>query len=139
MNEEDDAGLSPKFLAAERLAEVDLLSREIRQLLQQMIAAFKMGEDVPLKEILNKLNQLHAAHLQVVAAEERFHAKLGDDPDEDAIDYDAIRFDVGCQLDRLRQALMAEGFPCDADTRATCNAALPVRLLGDAPSDTPEG
>ncbi|MCK0094209.1 hypothetical protein MWU60_01395 [Yoonia sp. F2084L] len=135
MNEQKDAGLSPEFLAAERLAEVDLLSRDIRKLLEQMIAAFKADEDVALKDVLTKLNQLHAAHLQVVTAEERFHAKLGSDPDEDAIDYDAVRFDVGCRLNRLRQSLLADGFPCDADTRAACNAALSVRLLGDAASD----
>ena len=138
MNEQNDAGHSPEFLATERLAEVDLLSREIRKSLEQMIAAFKADEDLPLKEILSKLNQLHAAHLQVVTAEERFHAKLGTDPDENAIDYDAIRLDVGCRLDRLRESLMAEGFPCDADTRAACNAALSVRLLGDAAPDSPK-
>jgi hypothetical protein len=139
MNEQNDVGLSPEFLAAERLAEVDLLSREIRKILKQMITAFEADEDVSPKDVLIKLNQLHAAHLQVLSAEDRFHAKLGDDPDEDAIDYDAIRLEVGCRLDRLRKSLLADGFPCDAVTRATCNTALSVRLLGDATSDGADG
>ncbi|EBA11377.1 hypothetical protein [Roseobacter sp. CCS2] len=135
MNEENDDGLSPEFLAAERLAEVDVLSRDIRKLLEQMTAAFKAGEDVALKDVLSKLNQLHAAHLQVVTAEERFHAKLGTDPDEDAIDYDAVRHDVGCRLDRLRESLLAEAISGDVNTGTVGDIALSLRLLGDAPSD----
>lgn len=138
MNKTNDEGLSASDLAAERLAEVDRLSRDIRQLLESMVAAVKAGEDVEIKTVLNKLNQLHAAHLQVLTAEDRFHAKIGEDPDADAIDYDEVRVDVGCRLDRIRQSLLAEGFPCDADTRAACNAALSVRLLGDAASDRSE-
>ncbi|MEL6684656.1 MAG: hypothetical protein AAFN63_03310 [Pseudomonadota bacterium] len=138
MNKTNDERLSASDLAAERLAEVDRLSRDIRQLLESMVAAVKAGEDVEIKTVLNKLNQLHAAHLQVLTAEDRFHAKIGEDPDADAIDYDEVRVEVGCRLDRIRQSLLAEGFPCDADTRAACNAALSVRLLGDAASNRPK-
>ncbi len=138
MNEKNDEALNASDLAAERLAEIDGLSRSIRQLLEQMIAAFENGDNVSTKEVLNKLSELQAAHLKVLAAEDTFHAKIGTDPDAHAIDYDAVRVDVGCRLNRLRQSLLAEGFPCDADTRAACNAALSVRLLGDAASDRSE-
>ncbi len=139
MNEENAAGLEPQFLAAERLAEVDALSRSLRQMLADMIADLKDGGPTTVAETLKKLNELQAAHLKVLAAEDAFHAKTGQDPDEDATDYDAVRFDVGCRLDRLRKSLLADGLPCDADTRATCNAALSVRFLGDAASDRSEG
>lgn len=138
MNDTNEEGLSASDLAAERLAEVDGLSRSIRQLLEQMIAAFKNGENVSTKEVLNKLSELQAAHLKVISAEDTFHAKTGTDPDADATDYAAVAIDVGCRLDRIRKSLVAEGFPCDADTRAACNAALSIRLLGDAASDRPK-
>ena len=138
MNEQSDAGLDGPEAAADRVAEIDRLSREIRTRLEEMTAGLDEGSASNVKAITNKLDLLHAAHLKVLAAEDAFHAKLGTDPDADAIDYDAIRVDVGCRLDRLRESLMAEGFPCDADTRAACHLALSVRLLGDAASDRPK-
>ncbi|MEM8536390.1 MAG: hypothetical protein AAGF56_00870 [Pseudomonadota bacterium] len=124
----------------ERLAEVDRLSERIRHALDEIITQMEQDRacDAPVA-LLKKLNELHTAHLQVIVAEERFHDKLGQDPDADAPDYDAIRADVGCKLDRLRNAFLAEGFPCDAETRAACNAALSLRLLGDAPPDPTSG
>lgn len=136
MKEQDDHGFSPVFLAAERLAEVDALSRSIRQLLEDKIAEFKAGGEVPIAEITKKLNELQAAHLKVLAAEDAFHAKIGKNPDDEAIDFDAVRVDVGCLLDRLRTSLLAEEVPCDAITPATGDAPVSVRVLGDAASDT---
>ena len=138
MNEENDVGPDGPDLAAARVAEIDRLSREIRGRLEEMAADLKEVTSTDLKAICTKLDLLHAAHLKVLAAEDAFHAKLGTDPDADAIDYDEVRDQVGCRLDRLRESLLAEGFPCDADTRAACNAALSVRLLGNAASDRTE-
>lgn len=135
MNELNETGLEGPELAAVRLAEVDKLSRGIRVRLQEMAADLKEVTGPNLKEICNKLDLLHAAHLKVLTAEDAFHAKTGTDQDADAIDYDAIRLEIRGRLDRIRKSLLADGFPCDADTRAACNAALPVRLLGDAASD----
>jgi hypothetical protein len=138
MNEQTEVGPDGPDLAADRVAEIDALSLSIRDLLGQMIAAFKDGTVTDPKDIVKKLSELQAAHLKVLSAEDAYHAKIGTDPDADAIDYDAVRDQVGCRLDRIRQSLVAEGFPCDADTRAACNAALSVRLLGDAASDRSE-
>lgn len=138
MNEPNEVGPRGPDAAADRVAEIDNLSREIRARLEEMAADLKEVSAPGLKAICAKLDLLHAAHLKVLAAEDAFHAKLGTDPDADAIDYDAVRSQVGCRLDRLRQSLLAKGFPCDADTRATCHLALSVRLLGDAASDRTE-
>lgn len=139
MNEENDAGSSPALLAAERLAEVDALSRNLRQVLAEMIADLRSGGSTTVADTLKKLNEVQAAHLKVLAAEDVFHARIGTDPDAEAIDHDAVRDQIGRQLDRLRESLLAEGFPCDLGTRSTCNAALPLRFLGDATSDATEG
>ena len=135
MYEENTARSDARRSAADRAAEIDKLSRDIRARLEEMAADLKEVTSPNLKAICTKLDLLHAAHLKVLAAEDAFHAKLGIDPDADAIDYDAVRDQVGCRLNRLRESLLAEGFPCDPDTRANCNAALSVRLLGDAASD----
>lgn len=135
MNDKNDEGLNASDLAAERLAEIDRLTRSIRVLLEQMIAAFENGDNVSVKEVLNKLSELQAAHLKVITAEDTFHAKTGTDPDADAIDYDEIRCEVGCRLDRLRQSLLAEAVSGDVDTGTIGDIALSVRFLGDAAPD----
>ncbi len=135
MNEKTDEEVDASDLAAERLAEIDKLSRRISARLSEMIDDLTDGTDPTAKEIASKLDQLHAAHLKVLTAEDAFHAKIGKDPDEGAVDYDAVRIEVGSRLNRLRDSLVTESVPRDAVTRPDGNAALPVRLLGDAASD----
>ncbi len=92
-----------------------LCRQYIRERLKEMAADLKQVTSANLNELNKQLDLLHAAHLRVVVAEDKFHDKLGTDPDADAIDYDAIRDDIGRQLDRLRDALIAEGVLGDAD------------------------
>ncbi|WP_055685982.1 hypothetical protein [Loktanella sp. 5RATIMAR09] len=101
--------------AAERLVEVDAVSQYIRDRLREMADDLKKVTHGNLNDITKQLDLLHASHLRVVIAEDKFHDKLGSDPDADAIDYDAIRDDIGRQLDRLRDALIAKGVLGDAD------------------------
>jgi len=138
MNKKERVGPDGPDLAATRLSEIDDLSQDIRIRLQEMADDLKVVSAANLNAITNKLDLLHAAHLKVLAAEDKFHAKVGIDPDQDAIDYGEVRAEIGSRLNRFRESLMAEGFSCDADTRAACDAALSVRLLGDAPSDRSE-
>lgn len=136
MNEENEKGLSPAFLAAERLAEIDALSRSLRQILADMIADIEVGGQTTVAETIKKLNELQAAHLKVLAAEDTFHAKIGTDPDAVAIDYDSVRLELGRRLDRLRASLLAEAVSRDADAGAVGDIALSLRLLGDAASNS---
>lgn len=138
MNTPHDTGLDGLQLAADRVAEIDALSQEIRDRLREMTANVKEVTSANLNAITNKLDLLHAAHLKVLAAEDKFHAKTGADPDEHAVNYDEIRTDIGRQLDRLRNALIAEGVSWDVDGPAAEGAAVSVRLLGDAASDRTE-
>jgi hypothetical protein len=125
-------GQSARDLAAARLARIDHLSGRISDTLEMMIDAWDTTAGTIPKPILDKLNLLHAAHLKVIAAEDAFHDKFGQDPDADAIDYDTIRSELGGRLDRIRAALLAEGISGAAETGPDSGAALPVRLLGDA-------
>ncbi len=93
--------------AADRLAEITQLSEGIRRTLSQMTDALDQHTGPTPKDILNKLNELHAVHLKVLAAEDAFHAKIGKTKDDDAVDFDIIRVDIGRQLDRIRDAIVA--------------------------------
>jgi hypothetical protein len=95
--------------AAERLAEITRLSEGIRRTLSDMADALDQKTGPTPKDVLTKLNELHAVHLKVLIAEDAFHAKLGKTTDDDAIDFDAIRTEIGSQLDRIRDSLVASG------------------------------
>lgn len=116
MKKRNDGGAGAPELAAARLAEIDALSRHIRKNLSDMLAEVDGGHSPNLKELQNKLNELHAAHLKVLAAEDAFHARLGKTTDENAVDFDAVRTEIGRRLDRLRESRAAGGFSGDADT-----------------------
>ncbi|KQB98272.1 hypothetical protein AL073_05175 [Loktanella sp. 1ANDIMAR09] len=115
MNTPDKTGPDGLVTAAERLAEVDAVSQYIRDRLREMADDLKTVTYGNLNDINKQLDLLHAAHLRVLIAEDKFHDKLGTDSDADAIDYDAIRDEIGRQLDRLRNALIAKGVLGDAD------------------------
>ena len=95
--------------AADRLAEIKRLSERIRRTLSDMADALDQKTGPTPKDVLTKLNELHAVHLKVLTAEDAFHAKLGKTSDDDAIDFEAIRTDIGGQLDRIRDSLVASG------------------------------
>lgn len=95
--------------AARRLAEMQILYQNIRDTLTEMTDRLGKPDGATPKDVLSKIDQLNAAHLKLVSAEEAFYAKIGDNPDDDSIDYDAIRADIGCQLDRIRDTLVANG------------------------------
>ena len=135
MKERIEGGPDGPDLAADRVAEINRLSREIRERLAEMVEDLRTAKPADLKAICSKLDHVHAAHLKVVAAEDAFHAKLGTDPDADAIDYDEIRDEIGCRLDRLRQSIVAEAVSGTADAGAAGDTALSLRFLGDAASD----
>lgn len=109
MTNEHDAGRDPRSLANARLAEIEKLFADIRSIIEVMMD--ELGEprtDTPAK-IIKKMDELTKAHLTVLNAEDAFHAKFGYSDDADKIDYDAIRADIGRQLDRIRDSHRTEG------------------------------
>ncbi len=109
MNALNDVGRDPPTLAADRLSEIETLFEMIRKALQQAVA--EIGEptaEMP-KAIKKRLDDLIEAHLKILSAEDAFHAKIEKIEDGEAVDYDAIRAEIGRQLDRIRESLGAEG------------------------------
>jgi len=119
MKKRDEPQQLAAELAAERLAEVERLSRDVRRALEDMRDLARNTPDMKPKVLADKLDQVHAAHLRVLRAEDAFREKIGTDSDAEAIDHDAIRADIGRQLDRLRESLAAEGIPREADGGST--------------------
>lgn len=90
--------------AALRLSEIEGLYQTLRDRVKDLTDQLGQPTGDTPKNVLNKIDQLTAAHLQLVIAEERFHEKLGQTADDDAIDYDAIRADIGGRVDRIRDS-----------------------------------
>jgi hypothetical protein len=108
MNNIDDQGRDALDDAAARVAEIAELYLSVRNLLRQMIAEIETATATLPKAIVTKLSDLQSAHLKVLAAEEAFHAQQQASQPDAAIDYDALRDDIGGQLDRIRAALDAD-------------------------------
>ena len=108
MNNLDDQGQDALDTASARVAEIAELYVSVRSLLRQMIAEIETATTTPPKAIVSKLSDLQAAHLKVLAAEEAFYAQQQANEPDATIDYDALRDDIGGQLDRIRAALDAD-------------------------------
>lgn len=109
MTDEDETPRDAVRLAAARLAEIRALTEDIRQTLTDMRMVLREPGGPKPKDLLTKLNELHAAHLKVLAAEDTFYAKIGKTGHEEPLDLEAIRADIGRRLDRIRESLVAAG------------------------------
>ena len=115
MTDKKETGATGSHRAAARVADIAALTADIRRLLTEMRDAARGGGGPLPKDLADKVAQLHAAHLKVVASEDMFHAKFGKTDADDAIDFDAVRADIGRQLDRIRAAIVTSGLSDPAD------------------------
>lgn len=101
-----DLGRDPQDSAAIRLSEIEALFEQVREGLAIAIAEIGSPTAEMPKALRKRLDDLVDAHLKILTAEDAHYARTGDTP-EDAIDYDAMRADIGRQLDRIRDTLAA--------------------------------
>lgn len=121
LNDQRPPGLSD---AQARAAEIGRLFENILHTLQQMIAAIGPTDADTPDAVIAKLNELKAAHLRILAAEEAFDGPREEPHQSNDVDFEALRIEIGSQLDRLRAAILADKLPFDADPCAACRAAL---------------
>ena len=96
--------------ARARVAEITTLFARIRALLDHSLRITDdLTEDTP-RTIITRMDQLIAAHLKVLTAEEAFNAAQTANP-ADSADLDSIRDELGRRFDRLRASLGAKGVP----------------------------
>lgn len=126
MTKLDEQGPTGQSNAAARVAEISRLFESIRQVLDHMIQAIGTPDGQTPKAVVSKLNELQSVHLKVLAAEEAFHDNQDTSEDENIIDFDAVRAEIGRQLDRLRTAIETEKVSAKPQQCATCSASLSV-------------
>lgn len=101
----DTTRLAP---AAARVTEITTLFARIRALLDHSLQITDdLSVDTP-RTLITRMDQLIAAHLKVLSAEEAFNAAQTANPG-DITDLDSLRDELGRRLDRLRASLGAEG------------------------------
>ncbi|WP_322891681.1 MULTISPECIES: hypothetical protein [unclassified Yoonia] len=108
MTERHDTDTTPLAAAQARVIEINTLFARIRKLLDYSLRITDdLSVDTP-RAIITRMDQLIAAHLKVLTAEEAFNAAQNANPG-DIADLDSIRDDLGRRLDRLRASLGANG------------------------------
>ncbi|WP_245882681.1 hypothetical protein [Yoonia sediminilitoris] len=102
--------------AADRVAEVTRLFESVRHRLDQMIQEIGATDESTPKSIVSKLNELQAAHLRLLVAEDAFYDQNRSDTEEETVDFRTIRAEIGRKLDRLRDTLATGGISGEADS-----------------------
>ncbi|WP_411889857.1 hypothetical protein [Yoonia sp. SDW83-1] len=115
MNELNVRAVAGPDETLERLTEVSRLFASIHGALDQAIGTFEASGGENSQAVIAKLNELEAAHRRVVAIEEAIHAYQGKPVGVDDTDFEAVRAEIGGQLDRLRAAIAAEKLSGDTD------------------------
>ena len=105
MTELDERGQLAPDDAQTRIAELADLFRSLRTTVRLAIAQMGSPDAQTPKAALSKLNELQSVHFKLLEAEEAFYAKQDHGDDTADNDFDAIRAEIGCHLDRLRKAL----------------------------------
>ena len=101
-----DRDPTPLAAAQARVDEIRLLFQRIRALLDHSLRiAEDLSDDTP-RALITRMDQLIAAHLKVLTAEEAFYAAQSATA-SDTIDYARLRLELGRKLDRLRASLPA--------------------------------
>ena len=94
--------------ARERVTDIAKLFAEIRECIVVWRAEARAATKTEMQTIFSKLGELQSMHVRLLHAEEAFNEKFNRSADADTVDYDTIRHDLGCALDRIRAALDAE-------------------------------
>jgi len=95
--------------------ELKRVFESIRTVIEQLILTAPEIDGATPQAIITKLSELQSVHLEIVAAEEAFHAENGPVERPDDIDLSSIRAEIGGHLDRLRAAINANKIPFDTD------------------------
>ena len=90
------------------------LLRAVRRTLAAMLDDLDAGEDLPLKDLIQKQADLESALRRAFEAEERYnawHARNGGavEPPASEIDFGALREEIACRLARLSDCCGGEG------------------------------
>ena len=108
MNALHDADPPARPTARERVDEISTLFQRIRALLDHSLRITDDLSDETPRALITRMDQLIAAHLKVLTAEEAFNAANAITP-HDPANLARMRDDLGRKLDRLRASQPATG------------------------------
>ncbi|SEQ16745.1 hypothetical protein SAMN05428995_10392 [Loktanella sp. DSM 29012] len=104
----DDPEGHGRAAALSRQHEIAGLYATLRAAILKEIKTLGASDGAPPKLLIGKIGELSAAHLILLKAEEAFREKYAQD-DATILDYDTLRVEIGCALDRIRASLATEG------------------------------
>ncbi|KQI69647.1 hypothetical protein AN189_04430 [Loktanella sp. 3ANDIMAR09] len=108
MTDNDDPNGDGRAAALSRQHEIAGLYATLRAAILKEIETLGASDGASPKLLVGKIGELSAAHLILLKAEEAFREKYAQD-DANIPDYDALRVEIGCALDRIRASLATEG------------------------------
>ena len=109
MTDTNDPGPDGRAAALARLRDIAGFYRLLKTTFLGQIKQIGAVSDATPKALVVKLGELQSTHVMLMKAEEAFCEKFGQGDDETILDYDAIRAEIGSQLDRIRTARLAGG------------------------------
>lgn len=96
-------------MARARLDEVVEVYDSAAKVLYGLIVAAEAGDADAPKKVAAQLSVLQDLFARVRKAEEAFQEKFGEGIQDDEIDLDAVRDEIGRRLDRIRDCSAATG------------------------------
>lgn len=94
---------------AARVAIMRRLFHRMSAVMDMMIDGFEANNDFSPKLLVSKLLELQSVHFAVLKAQEAFLEKQIPMQDDQSASSDDLRSDIGGKLDRIRDAIAAEG------------------------------
>ncbi|MEL6641627.1 MAG: hypothetical protein AAFP98_09990 [Pseudomonadota bacterium] len=88
--------------ARQRLTQISALFEDMKALMDLWLTEPGPADKTTSTKMLAKMGEMQTAHLMMLRAEEAFYDQFSERAVEEAIDYDAIRDDIGRRLDRIR-------------------------------------
>ncbi len=88
--------------AEKRVESARALFQSITETLGVLLDEVRKGDGRRLRALPLKQAELETAHVRCGELERRFNEKYGNTADDGELDLDAIRHEIGCRLNRLR-------------------------------------
>lgn len=102
MTNQTGGNTTEQKVAAERIEEARQLNRNIVQTLRAVLELVEAGDFKDIELLPRQMAQLTNVFADSRKREAEFEGKFGNELAQGEIDFDALRRDIGCRLDRLR-------------------------------------
>jgi hypothetical protein len=94
--------------AAERIEEARQLHRSITKTVGAVLELIEQGEMNDIALLPKQMTQLNAVYADIQRKEAEFNDKFGTGLAEGDIDFDALRREIGCRLNRIRRCCRSD-------------------------------